>query len=419
MRFRSVAALVAVLLLAAPVRAQEALDRKYEKGPPISLDGGHKAVYSVVGHPDLVLLVMGDESPKGLLGKEKTVLDELAAAGIPAARFLETGTFEGHDAAIQRRFEISTKDPGFSDFDVYMKLLSEKTIADAKKIMKGLAAHPEIKFLDFQLLVGKDGRLVVNDPFPESALPENWDQIVEETGWEDIDRTFELEHLIRLSNQVLEVKSLLARFQSMKGAEDPELHELFGRRQVGLPGVPEFDEQKVKNALVKYLEMEPTTEQARAVAKAIRDGKIDLRHKFHWSSELGPDELRVSPINYFIVMASNLVYEGAKRLLHLGEALESEVLAEAQRLRFLQVKGAPDKADRDEIHQRASELAQNPEDLVDVVSKMRKLPASASDKVHLAARAREVLGPTRSGGISNLLEERVGEGSHPKDAVER
>src|SRR4051812_26898592 len=107
---RVTVALCSLLVLASPAAAQERIETTYEKGELLSDEGGHKRIYTVKGHPELVLLVLEPGRPPGLLAKEKALLDRLADAGIPAARFLKIGTYGGLDAAIQRRFEVSTKD---------------------------------------------------------------------------------------------------------------------------------------------------------------------------------------------------------------------------------------------------------------------------------------------------------------------
>ncbi|MEZ0229285.1 MAG: hypothetical protein ACAI25_11720, partial [Planctomycetota bacterium] len=344
-------------------------------------------------------------------------------AGVPAARFLKIGTYEGRDAAIQRRYEISNKDERFNDFDTQLEYLNERTIADAEKIITGLEAHPEIEFVDFQVLVGKDGRLVVNDPFPTELVPPKppgWDPI-EEFGFDDAEMTprEQLEILIHQARNVIEVRKLMTKLKSMKGADDPELKELFARRQVGLPGVPEFNEEQVRSALVKYLQMEPTTDQAREVARAIKEGKIALVHKWTYKSEPVPNELRINPSNYFVTLASQLVFEGAKRLFSLGGilGLQAEVLAEAHRLWFLKEKGAPDGIERDEVHKRASELTLDADELVRVVERTRKLSATDAERVELAKDARTILRgqPSRTAGMSGLLEERTREGVKPSE----
>ncbi|HZU96221.1 MAG TPA: hypothetical protein VFF73_05890 [Planctomycetota bacterium] len=415
-----------VLLVAGSAHAQGRLDLEYERGDLISKEGGNKTVWSVKGHPDLVLLLQEPGRPKNLIEEEGKLLDELDAKGVPSAKFVAWGTYGKRPAAIQKRYEVSNKDQKFNDYDVRLGLLNENTVQDAEKIKAALKAHPEIDFLDFQVLIGKDGHVVVNDPFPKHLAPPPPVEPVEDDGQfgpeVEPDPQEELDLLIHFSRNAIEHRDLLERMRAMPGADDPALKGFFEHRYVGLPGLPEFDEKPVREGLLKYLEMGPTTDAALKVAKAVRDGTIVLKHKWTYLSEVVENELRITPADHFVAMASKLIFEGTKKLETALSGLEAEVKAEAERLAFLAAKKAPDRVNTDEVHKRATELRGDPEKLVTfVAAKNRATEPTAAEKTHLVDLSRTILGrPSRTSGVSGILGERIRSAADPaKDVEER
>jgi hypothetical protein len=167
--------LLALLVLALPARAQDALESTYKLGERIG-KGTFKSFYEVKDHPDLVLGIverpvdsaLGEEdddpeTPRQLpLEKEKALLDRLEAKGLPVAKILAIGTFGGKPAYVQKRFESSDRDPDFYTKKRW-ELLNENTIKDLEAIEKTLKKN-RIDVADLQFLVAKDGHVAIADP---------------------------------------------------------------------------------------------------------------------------------------------------------------------------------------------------------------------------------------------------------------
>jgi hypothetical protein len=175
------ASAVALALAACPAEARPARNRAVRpptsarQEPPPAHDrplavragrvigkGTFKVVHEVEGWPDLVLGVERDGSDaEGTPRAEIPRLRELERLGVPVVKVKGEGSYGGKSAYLLERFEASNKDRRWPE--QRSRLLNERSLADIERIGRTLEAAG-VDVDDFQVMVGKDGRVVVSDP---------------------------------------------------------------------------------------------------------------------------------------------------------------------------------------------------------------------------------------------------------------
>jgi len=394
---RALLGLLPLLLLAQTARGDELSDR-YKIAEKLG-SGAFKDVYAVVDHPELALGIFernrngawGDKT--NLLEDEKAMLDKIAQAGVPTATILEISTYEGKKAYLQKRFLTANRAPDYQQ--KRWEVLNETTIEDCHKIESALvAAHMQVS--DAQFLIGADGHVVLSDPLsigvnngPTSSAKYVLDQI-EQAAHEAID-----------ARQA----KLLAQ---MPEAQDPVLQRFFAEAKVALQWNDQAGETALKEALLHYLESGETTPEAKAVAKAIRDGTFEVEFLRANQAPQKPDALPLRLDGLFPRLARDLVLSGWKKVEKVADTLESDVLAAAHALDFLVAKKVPDGVAKDASQPR------DPSELVKVLEARRGAPVDPAERARLEGLARAILerpaAPARTSGLSGLLDRAVSDG---------
>ncbi len=388
---RTLIAALFVAVSATVASAQDALETRFERGKRLG-GGTYKVVYAIKDHPDLVLILVKKNRRGDTLSKEKAFLDELDAKGVPVAKILEVGTWNGQVAGIQKRYEVSDRDV-MAYWDKKWDLLNETTLEDADRISKALAAA-KIDIKDPQYLVAKDGHVVLNDPLGILPMPEK----------EEDRNTFGLLRALKMeAHEAIDARKLLERVKTIPGADDARLAPYFGERVVDF--IPWGDEKKsnaILEALLHYLETGPTTAEAQRVAGAVRSGKLPVR-LLPGDAENG--ELQVHAGRSFFEMAGELLGKGSARLDGL-KGLDGEVASGAHVLAFLDAKSIPEGVDRHPVYARSTELRQDPEKLLESLLRSGQV-VDAVEKARLAGVAKAILArprPTTTTGITGLLD---------------
>jgi hypothetical protein len=388
---RTLIAALFVAVAATVASAQDAFENRFELGKRLG-GGTYKIVYEVKGHPDLVLILVKKNRRSDTLAKEKAFLDELDAKGVPVAKILELGTFDGRVAGIQKRYEVSDRDV-MAMWDKRWDILNENTLADADKISKALAAA-KIDIEDPQYLVAKDGHVVLNDPMGILPMPEK----------EEDRKTFGLLRALKMdAHEAIDARKLLEHMKTIPGADDPRLAPYFRERIVDyIPWGNEKKANKILDALLHYLETGPTTAEAKRVAAAVRSGKLPVRLL---PGEPEHGELQIHAGRSFFVMVGELLGKGSARLDGLT-GLDGSVASGAHVLAFLDAKSIPEGVDQHPVFARSSELRQDPEKILESLLKSGQV-VEAAEKARLTGVAKEILArprPTTTTGITELLD---------------
>jgi hypothetical protein len=151
------------------------------RGKILSWDGMEKNVYYVEGaasytssdaYEKLVWLEPKWWGAPRLLESEVGMLDQLRKHGLPAANILGKTEYQGlfgirKVAALQERMAAGSRNfiKWFKadEFDPRLSPLNEQTIKDLEDITR-IVSEKQIRIQDMQFLVGRDGRVVINDP---------------------------------------------------------------------------------------------------------------------------------------------------------------------------------------------------------------------------------------------------------------
>ncbi|MEZ0230518.1 MAG: hypothetical protein ACAI25_17990 [Planctomycetota bacterium] len=314
---------LSLLLLVSQAKAQD-LASRYELGDPLG-SGVFKTVYSVKGHPELVVGILKDDKPADTLLKERGMLRRLEKIGCPVAKILELGTFNGKTAYVQKAYVTGNRAESWDK--EYRQLLNEKSLADVAKIRKVLT-EARLDVLDAQFLVGADGSVVLNDPLKIERLSE------EELTYEPI-----LAEIETRARQAIEARKLDALLRGMPGAEDAKLKPWFEKGELFLTG-NEAGKKELKEALLHYLESGESSAAAREVAAAVRSGKLVLELD-GFSYELKSNKIVVGHNQTFPKVAADLVLEGVKKLHPGASPVEARLVGTARALEFLKAKKAP------------------------------------------------------------------------------
>jgi hypothetical protein len=417
---RFASALGFVLLASSLALAQEKLDKKYELGEELG-SGTFKTVYTVKGHPELVIGVQhatefGDYTPEqmaSVLKDEKKMLDRLARAGVPTSTILSIGTFDGKPAYLQRRFETGDRAP-----DWYQKkdqILNETTIEDIHTIEDKLEkAHLDVN--DAQFLVSSDGHIVVSDPL---GIETKQDEPTTVKGV--------LDGIEQEAQQVIQARhdAAVAALAALPEASDKKIGRYLKDTQPPESARSAAGKAKLTEALLRYIETPQTTKIAQEVAAAIRKGDLSLKllvTDAALEAEGAENEVRVALRQSFPKLAADIVREGAKRL-HDGEnTVWRDVVAGVHWLGFLKAKNVPAAAvPEDRLPARAE--GAEPLALVELLAGESIADLTPQQRGMLAARAKQILDrapvgaePSATEGVKGILEEKL---AGDRDKVER
>ncbi len=418
-RNRALLGLVVALSFLGPAVAQaQDLDQKYKKADLLG-SGSFKDVYTVEGHPELAIGIVnrspqfqafGADKIATMLEQEKSMLDRLDQAGIPAAKILEIGTYEGKKAYVQLRFLTGNRSPNWNTEK--WNALNETTLADVQKIRDGLKAA-DLQVRDAQFLVGADGHVVFADPlavyknseFP-AEFPAAW-----KTGIPQATETAlsTIEQAAKASIDARKIKALAA----MPGAKDAAIAQYFTKSLLALAPNDAAGAEALKEALLHYLETDTTTETAKAVAAAVRAGDLTVSF-FDNAAGQASNEVKVAIDGSFPKAAADLVAKGAAKLEKAASSLEADVVGLAHALRFLDAKEAPKNLDPNDVRG-------DPTALVNAAAAKNGAPLDDAGRAALVARANEVLGSrtaSKTPGVSGLIDRRVDGATDPDRAVD-
>lgn len=318
-------AVVALLVLVAPVRAEE-LSNRYPKGERLG-SGMFKDVYSVAGRTDLVVGVLKEGSPEGMLQRERGMLRRLEKVGVPTAAILEVGTYEGRAAFVQKAYVTGNRAESWDK--VRGKYLNETSLEDVAKIEKALLAA-KLDVLDAQFLLGEDGHVVLNDPLKIERLTDA--TIVAKPVLDDI---------AARARQAIAARNLKALLKTMPGAEDPKLASYFERGELYVAPSDAEAKTALREALLHYLETGATNAAAKEVAAAVRSGRLVLELEPSRMSTITKNGIVVPHNQTFPKIAADLVREGMSKLHGGTSKIEADVVGTARALEFLQLKKAP------------------------------------------------------------------------------
>jgi hypothetical protein len=386
--------LVSVLLVVSTAYADTLSDR-FKVAEKLG-DGSYKNVYAVEGHPELALGILKPGKRAETLDEEKALLDEYAAAGVPTATVFEVGTYDGRPAYLMKRFATGSK---ALDWETKRwEVLNETTIEDCRAIEAALK-KAKISVWDAQFLVADDGHVVLNDPLALDQL--EWGGV---TNAKPILLGIEQE-----AQEAIETRKLLA---GMPDAQDPVLETYFARARVALRYGDAHGEAALKEALLHYLESGPTTDEAREVARSIRDGTFDVEFLRPYEFPKKPSAVGVFFDGTFPKLARDLVSGGLKKLHAAASALETDVVAAAHALDFLGKKSVPAPLTRDPNTPR------EPTELVKALAAENRTRLDDAERARLEGIARGILergadAPSPSIGINAVIERDVNAADHP------
>lgn len=361
-----VGALVLLLVLAAPLRAQDPLDARFKPSSEVLGAGDYKVVFGVEGRPDLVIAISKYDDAnstfmKEKLAREKADLERLEKAGAYVAKVEAIGTYEGRAALVMKRYEVGTKASEW--FEARWSLLNETSILELKKIERALL-RSGLEVQDLQFLVDKAGHVVIADP--------------EEVGTKvhspsDVKRS--IAALIGQAEAAIAWRKLAVRLAGMPGAEDARLRELFTKREITTAWNDPAANARVVDALKVYLRSGATTDAAKTVLDALESGKVKLAHDGRWEG-YAPNEVYFPFGGTFPRLAAELVVKVWDHLFGSGGAKHGADL--------LEKKGAP----------------------AEIVRELRPAVEGAFDPAAAIRNAREVGGTSLERGV-----ERPGEAS--------
>jgi hypothetical protein len=340
----------------------------------------------------------------GMLKEEREGLDLIARDGTPVAGFLEIGTWGGEPAVLMRRFDTFYKyhwgsEAKGKDFDrLRSSLLDEGSLQDIWRIWETRKAAPTLVG-DPQFLIGR-GEIVMADPsrVVDRSAPQS-------DEWADYLRTCledylptALDNLASYAMEALEARHgpALAKLPFPEELRPYfERGAMFIERNDDRPRKERF--RRWRDGLLRYLEAGPTTDAAKAVAKAIRSSELEVKlvpALVHAERIVAKDkEVVLDACRNFPSLAGNLVRRGWEKL-HASER-DADVLAAKHMLSFLETKRVPDSLGAaDPIQARKSALARDPKALAEALRSERAVRTGG-----LEAR------------LGALVEERSGAGS--------
>ena len=145
------------------------MDGGWHQSPPKALgskigSGEAKDVYELVGAPGFVGAVAKDGNIENLF-REAAHLDELVKEGLPTVQHLGVQQVKDTTALIleyhPKSIQLKPFAFGADSIDQARQLLRPEGIADLRKIKSFLESNT---IDDFQVLVNRQGRVLINDP---------------------------------------------------------------------------------------------------------------------------------------------------------------------------------------------------------------------------------------------------------------
>jgi hypothetical protein len=129
--------------------------------------GSFKDVYAVNGRQDIVVAIERNPTPDTLkyISEEVDALNELDAMGVPTVKNYGIVDVDGNPGIVMERIDGAVSSKTLLENGDLSKSgqLNAQSIDDLTAIRDGLVKN-NIDPSDFQVLIGKDGRVFVNDP---------------------------------------------------------------------------------------------------------------------------------------------------------------------------------------------------------------------------------------------------------------
>jgi hypothetical protein len=381
----------------------DGLSDKYKIAEKLG-NGAFKDVYAVEGHPELAIGILARNpgawgNRPNLLNEEKAMLDRIAAAGVPTATILEISTYNGQKAYLQKRFATANRAPDYNT--KRWEVLNETSIEDCHKIEAALV-RSHLVVNDAQFLIGADGHVVLNDPL----------NIVEAGFFGQVSSAKPvLDQIERAAHEAIDARNTKL-LNGMPEAQDPVLATYFARAKVALSYGDAVGEAALKEALLHYLESGQSTDEAREVAKAIRDGSFDVEFLRPKEAPKKANAVAVFLEDTFPKLARDLVSGGVRKLHEAASAVESDVVAAARALEFLGKKNVPATVAREE------RTPSEPTELVRELAARNGAELEDGERARLELLARGILergadAPSPSIGINAVIERDVDAADHP------
>jgi hypothetical protein len=412
---RSVAAALALFLLAGVASGQDGdLGRKYVKDRKLGT-GTFKSAWTLKDAktgkpiPDKVLILVdrttawediGDAEIKTMLADEQAQLEQLDKAGVPAAKYLAIGTYQGKQAGIQPRFTASNRDwmtwngddavedasdintkAGLARWD----LLNERSIAAIDAIRAGMAKG-KLYVRDPQVLIAANGDVVVADPMEVKTKAE--------TTYSDLFKQ-RMDTVLSVLENEARAAVLARKIEKLKGLPDSDAR--------GLATWYENGPDRFRGLILR--ELAAGDDEVKKIAKAFEDGTIKM--DFLGTLEAGAkDVVHLTVGDSWHRLVFDAVRKGGESLVALEKGrvtLDAKVESAVRALLF-------SKATQGDALDRS--VPRGPKTIADLVLDERGRPATDADRAKAEATAKALLARDRGGeprgvGLSGVLERRV------------